>query len=121
MAFDDAPSVRLQYAMSRKVESSRPLPSAEIHRLLRKTKTHDLVHLCGVYKWMGCWWCNNSGYYMPVQKDKLVSDLAELSLTHVIFNINPDRNGTEIYLIESHGDTNIDAEFIDRLVEEYTR
>lgn len=122
MVFDNTPSVSLENVeMCQLAEEHRPLAHKEITKRLRKRKNFDLVFLCKMHKHNNDWWCNNKGYYIPQGREALVSDLAELSLTHNVIDIYTGKNGIEVYLFESCGDTNIDIDFIEELAKEGRR
>ena len=68
------------------------------------------------------WFCQNQLYIMPNKMDRLISDLAELSLTHTIVGINIPGMGVEAALVESKDHTsNIDAEVMEAIVETKSR
>ena len=64
----------------------------------------------------GKWLCRDVQYMLPNAQESLVSDMAELSLTHTIVGIVAVKYGVGIALVESRdGTTNIDADFISEL------
>lgn len=64
----------------------------------------------------GKWLCRDVQYMLPNSQESLVSDMAELSLTHTMVGIVAVKYGVGIALVESKdGTTNIDADFISEL------
>lgn len=64
----------------------------------------------------GKWLCRSIWYALPNAQESLVSDMAELSLTHTMVGIVTVKYGIGIALVESKdGTTNIDADFISEL------
>ena len=64
----------------------------------------------------GKWLCRDVQYMLPNAQESLVSDMAELSLTHTMVGIIAVKYGVGIALVESRdGTTNIDADFISEL------
>lgn len=64
----------------------------------------------------GKWLCRDVQYMLPNAQESLVSDMAELSLTHTMVGIVAVKYGVGIALVESgDGTSNIDADFISEL------
>lgn len=84
----------------------------------RKHRCSSVVKLIFMYQVEGGdWFVDSNLYIMPNKRDKLVSDLSELSLTHTIVGINTPVFGIEVAMVESKDHTsNIDAEVIDALM-----
>ncbi len=88
----------------------------------KKQRCSSVVRLCFMFQDGIDWFCHEQLYIMPNKMDILISDLAELSLTHTIVGINIPGMGIEVALVESEDHTsNIDYEVMEAIVATKTR
>ena len=101
-----------------------PMKRNELLKMLnaKKQRCSSVVRLCSLFQNGIDWFCQERLYIMPNKMDRLISDLAELSLTHTIVGINIPGMGIEVAVVESEDHTsNIDAEVMEAIVERKSR
>lgn len=101
-----------------------PMKRDELFKKLnaRKHRCSSVVKLIFMHQVGVDWFADSNLYIMPNKMDRLISDLAELSLTHTIVGVNIPGMGVEAALVESEDHTsNIDAEVMEAIVATKTR
>ena len=83
----------------------------------KKKRCSGFVRIYELEQMDGKWCARDILYVLPNAKDSLVSDLSELSLTHMMVGVLTMTYGVCIALVESKdGTTNIDADMIDAIL-----